>query len=85
MALDFGHILLAVTNQETGQVKFFDYYEQQPHETSTVKVNADAERLAEHAALTIRTTPEQAQAMIDAIKYLERNPLPIMPFVGVLV
>ena len=71
-----GHILLAATNQETGQVKFFDYYEPEPHETSTVKVNPDAERLAEHAALTIRTTPEQAQAMIDAIRYLERNPPP---------
>ena len=73
---DFGHILLAVTNQETGQVKFFDYYEQEPHETSTVKVNPDAARLADHAALTIRTTPEQSQAMIDAIEFLERNPPP---------
>ena len=71
-----GHILIAATNQETGQVKFFDYYPQEPHESSTVKVNPDSKRLAQHAALTIRTTPEQAQAIIDAIEDLEKNPPP---------
>ena len=80
--LNRGHILLAVTNQETGQIKFFDYYEPGPHENSTVKVNPDAERLAEHAAVTIRTTPEQAQAMIDAIEELEKNPPPYNVFRG---
>ena len=79
---DFGHILLAATNQKTGQVKFFDYYPRQPHESSAVKVNPSAERLAEHAALTIRTTPEQAQAIIDTIEELEKNPPPYSVFRG---
>jgi RHS repeat-associated protein len=69
---DFGHILLAVTNQATGAVRFADYYPKgnkpgfgpAPGEMNQ---NETADRLKQHAALTIQTSPEVAQKLIDAI------------------
>ena len=69
---DFGHILLAVTNQATGAVRFADYYPEgnkpgfgpAPGEMNQ---NETADRLKQHAALTIQTSPEVAQKLIDAI------------------
>jgi RHS repeat-associated protein len=69
---DVGHILLAVTNQATGAVRFADYYPKgnkpgfgpAPGEMNQ---NETADRLKQHAALTIQTSPEVAQKLIDAI------------------
>ena len=76
---DWGHILIAVTNQKTGQVKFLDYSSESGRDkpwTESVRGvmgTVSSEGLRKHAALTIRTTPEQAQKMIDAIEALEKN------------
>src|SRR5271165_2005640 len=69
---DYGHVLLAVTNQATGAVRFADYYPKgnkpgfgpAPGEMNQ---NETADRLKQHAALTIQRSPEVAQKLIDAI------------------
>jgi RHS repeat-associated protein len=74
---DAGHFFMAVTNQATGQVKFLDYYPQGDKgwlpKAGSFNQNMTEERLKQHAALTIRTTPEVAQQMIDAIESREKN------------
>jgi RHS repeat-associated protein len=68
---DYGHIFIAATNQQTGKVKFLDFY---PEGSKTVlNQNMTAERLNQHAAITIQTTPEVAQKVIDFIEKLEKN------------
>jgi RHS repeat-associated protein len=74
---DFGHMLVAATNQQTGKVKFLDYYPAGNKGFSggpgIINQGVTAERLKQHAALTIRTTPEAAQKVIEAIESLEKN------------
>jgi RHS repeat-associated protein len=74
---DAGHFFMAVTNQATGQVKFLDYYPQGNKgwlpKAGVFNQRMTEERLKQHAALTIQTTPEQAQQMIDAIESREKN------------
>jgi len=75
---DTGHILLAVTNQATGAVRFADYYPKNGNKDSFLPVagglhDLNSDRLKEHAALTIQTTPEVAQRVIDAIDALSNN------------
>ena len=71
---DAGHVLLAVTNQDTGEVKFLDYGpSKKTGKAIPLQGSPDAERLGKHALLTIQTTPEEAQKMIDYINYLERE------------
>jgi RHS repeat-associated protein len=76
---DFGHLMLAVVNQSTGQVRFLDFALRKDDKNSSFPVAASVttsmsiERLREHAALTIQTTPDMAQAMIDAIDQLEAD------------
>ena len=79
---DFGHILLAVTNQATGQVRFVDYYPATPtgdkshlwQEEAGGLHLVDSQRLSEHAALTIRTTAEVAEMLITKIDELAKTP-----------
>jgi RHS repeat-associated protein len=72
---DFGHIMLAVTNQATGQVRFADYYNQNGNTFSGPGVmnQPTAERLKEDAALTIQTNPGVAQELINDIDTLTGN------------
>jgi hypothetical protein len=71
---DAGHVLLAVTNQQTGQVKFADYYPKGAKgftpAPGEMNQGETSDRLKQHAALTIRTTPEIAQKLIDRIDAL---------------
>ncbi len=68
---DYGHIFIAATNQQTGKVKFLDFYPQGSQ--SVINQHMTAERLNQHAAITIQTTPEVAQKVIDIIEKLEKN------------
>jgi RHS repeat-associated protein len=71
---DAGHVLLAVTNQQTGQVRFADYYPKGAKgftpAPGEMNQGETSDRLKQHAALTIRTTPEIAQKLIDRIDAL---------------
>jgi RHS repeat-associated protein len=74
--LDFGHIMLAVTNQATGQVRFADYYNRNGNTRTgpgVMNQQETVERLKGDAALTIQTNPEVAQKLIDAIDALSQN------------
>lgn len=68
---DFGHVLLAVTNQATGAVRFADYYAAAGKTampgSGEMNQGMTAKRLKQHASLTIQTNPEVAQELINAI------------------
>jgi RHS repeat-associated protein len=81
---DYGHVLLGVLNQATGKVDFLDYYP--AHGTNgigqgpgTFNQGDMAERGAQNsegtfASLTIQTTPEAAQKVLDLIAQLKSSP-----------
>jgi RHS repeat-associated protein len=74
--LDFGHIMLAVTNQANGQVRFADYYNANGNTArgpGVMNQQETAARLKGDAALTIQTNPEVAQKLIDTIDALSGN------------
>ena len=69
---DFGHILIYVRNDETGEAAYFDYY---PGDNSaTVIGNVDQSRIDKHASFTIETTAEQEQAILNAVKDFQNSP-----------
>ena len=75
---DFGHVLLAVTNQATGATRFADYYPKNGNKESFLPVpgglhDLSSDRLKGHAALTIKTNPEVAQKVIDAIDAVSKQ------------
>ncbi len=76
---DFGHIFLAVTNQATSAVRFADYYPEGGNKrtygpaTGEINQRETSEQLKDHAALTIKTTPEIAQKLINAIDSLSKT------------
>jgi RHS repeat-associated protein len=61
---DFGHIFVHVRNSQTGKGAYFDYY---PDDKASVIGKVDQQRLDDHSRLTIQTTPQQEQKMLDAI------------------
>ena len=75
----YGHILLAVTNQAKGAVRFADYYPKGGDKNTLKKVPGEmnqgvtSDRLKNHAALTIQTTPDVAQKLIDAIDTMNKQ------------
>jgi hypothetical protein len=70
--LDFGHILIYVRNDETGEGAYFDYY---PGDNSaTVIGNVDQKRIDAHASFTIVTSAAQEQAILDGIKDFQKSP-----------
>ncbi|MGH7744132.1 MAG: RHS repeat domain-containing protein [Candidatus Dormibacteria bacterium] len=83
---DAGHILLAVTNQATGAVRFADYYPKGANKgllpaQGEMNQGVTSDRLKQMAALTIKTTPEIAQKLIDAIDALSKQtPTFAIPF-----
>jgi RHS repeat-associated protein len=82
-AMDFGHIMLAVTNQATGAVRFANYYNQNGNTASGPGVNGPvtADELKNYAALTIQTNPEVSQELINDIDALTGNtPNYLFPF-----
>jgi RHS repeat-associated protein len=79
---DFGHIFIAAFNQNTGHVGFLDYYPNGGtnsfgHGAGTFNPGNMQDRAAQSdqfATLTIRTTPEQAQKVLDLIEKLKKSP-----------
>lgn len=83
---DFGHIMLGALNQATGKVGFLDYY---PHGNTNGYGSGPgaynqgnmSDRAAENAqgkfaTLTIQTSPEEAQKVIDLINALKNGSTP---------
>jgi RHS repeat-associated protein len=77
---DFGHIFIGALNQNTGEVGFLDYYPQGhgngPGEFNPGNMQDRANTSNQFAALTIRTTPDEAQKVLDLIKALKNGPAP---------
>jgi RHS repeat-associated protein len=83
---DFGHIMLAAFNQSTFQVGFLDYYPKGQADSlgrgeGVFNLGNMQERAAQAAAgafatLTIRTTPEEAQEVLNQISRMTNGPAP---------
>ncbi|MFZ1010367.1 MAG: RHS repeat-associated core domain-containing protein [Candidatus Sulfotelmatobacter sp.] len=83
---DYGHIMLGALNQATGKAGFLDYYPagnvnglgQGPGAFNTGNMSERAEQNAEakFATLTIQTSPEEAQKVIDLIEALKNGSTP---------
>jgi RHS repeat-associated protein len=81
---DFGHIMLGVLNQDTGRVGFLDYYPGAGGNSlgsgpGVFNPGNMGERGAQDAAgqfatLTIRTSPDEAQKVLDLIGKLKNGP-----------
>jgi RHS repeat-associated protein len=83
---DYGHIMLGALNQASGKVGFLDYYPagkvnglgqgpgafNQGNMSERAQQNADGK----FAMLTIQTSPEQAQKVIDLIEALKNGSTP---------
>jgi RHS repeat-associated protein len=70
---DFGHVFIYVRNEKTGRSGVFDYYREAGK--SAVHRSVDAARRDAHAGLSIPTTPEQADKMLDKMDALTKaNP-----------
>jgi RHS repeat-associated protein len=83
---DFGHIMIGALNQATGKTAFLDYYPagkvnglgqgagafNQGNMSERAQQNADGK----FATLTIQTSPEQAQKVINLIEALKNGPAP---------
>jgi hypothetical protein len=80
--MDFGHVFLGVLNQSTGQVGFLDYYPRNGMDSFGAGAGAFnlgnfQDRAAQnYASLTIQTTPDQAQQVLDFIKRIESGDPP---------
>jgi RHS repeat-associated protein len=75
LTTDFGHLFVGALNQKTGQVRFLDYWAGSgPPGPGVVNRNMTLDRLREHASITIQTTPEVAQKVIDQIDKIMANP-----------
>ncbi|MFN7947647.1 MAG: hypothetical protein U0Z53_20020 [Blastocatellia bacterium] len=67
---DWGHILLYVRNDATGESAYFDYY---PEDDYSVLGAVDQARIDAHASLTIETTPEQERAILEGIREMQQK------------
>jgi RHS repeat-associated protein len=85
-ALDFGHIFLGALNQSTGQVGFLDYYPAGKTDsfgagpgafnTGNMQSRADEVAAGKYASLTLQTTPEEAQKVLDQISRMLKGSVP---------
>jgi RHS repeat-associated protein len=83
---DFGHIFLGVLNQNTAQVAFLDFYPkggtdsfgsgEGAYNLGDMQDRAAQVAAGAYATLTIRTTPDQAQAVIDQISHMTNGSAP---------
>ncbi|MCZ2149022.1 MAG: RHS repeat-associated core domain-containing protein, partial [Bryobacterales bacterium] len=81
-AMDFGHVFVGALNQQTGEVSFLDYYPKNGTDSFGFgagefnRGNFQDRAGQNYASLTIQTTPEQAQKVIDFIKPLVSRQAP---------
>ena len=78
-ATNFGHLFIGAFNQKTGQVGFLDYYPKRgtdslgrgPGTFNNGNMQDRASQADQFATLTIRTTPEEAQKVLNLIDKLK--------------
>jgi RHS repeat-associated protein len=81
-SMDFGHVFLGALNQQSGEVAFLDYYPKNGTDSFGFgagefnRGNFQDRAGQNYASLTIQTTPEQAQKVIDLIKRLINGQAP---------
>jgi hypothetical protein len=83
---DYGHILLGVLNQQTGKTGFLDYYPKNGADslgrgpgafnTGNMQTRADEAAAGKYATLTIQTSPEQAQEILNKISAMTNGSAP---------
>ena len=66
---EFGHILIYVKNDETGQSAYFDYWGTDDQVYAVIN-GVDEDRIKAHASLTIQTNATQEQAILNGIKQI---------------
>lgn len=67
--------MIGALNQNTGQVRFLDFYPKDGQwPRGEMNGNMTLDRLREHGSITIQTSPEAAQKVIDKIDKLMKNP-----------
>jgi hypothetical protein len=75
LTADFGHVFLGVLNQNTRNVRFLDYWAASgPPGRGVVNSAMTLDRLRDHASITIQTSPEAAQELIETIDKIAANP-----------
>lgn len=67
---DMGHLFIYVRNDETGESAYFDYYVQDGY---TILGKVDEDRLKNHASLTVETSADQEQAILNGIKEMQET------------
>lgn len=81
LQMDFGHVLIGALNQSTGKVRFLDFWGETqatgtgaPRVPGVVNSSMTLERLREHGSITIQTSPEAAQKVIEEIDKIAAKP-----------
>lgn len=67
---DWGHILLYVRNDATGEAAYFDYF---PENDYSVLGAVDQARIDAHSRLTIETTVEQERKILAGIREMQQK------------
>lgn len=67
---DWGHVILYVRNDETGEAAYFDYY---PEQEYSVLGAVDQARLDAHASLTIIASAAQERKILDGVKEMQQR------------
>jgi RHS repeat-associated protein len=72
---DYGHILIYVRNDETGESAYYDYIATGDYNNfgTTQLAGVDQKRIDRHASITIETTASQEQAILDGIKTAQQS------------
>jgi RHS repeat-associated protein len=72
---DYGHILIYVRNDETGESAYYDYIATGTYNNfgDTKLSGVDQDRINAHASITIETTASQEQAILDGIKAAQQS------------
>ena len=72
---DWGHILIYVKNDETGESAYLDYIATGDRNNfgATQLNGVTQERIDAHASITIETTGSQEQAILDGIKSMQQS------------
>jgi RHS repeat-associated protein len=83
---DYGHIFIAALNQQTGQTGFLDYYPKNgtnglgqgagTFNTGDMQSRAAEAAAGKFATLTIQTSPEEAQKVLNQISAMTSGPAP---------
>jgi RHS repeat-associated protein len=83
---DYGHILLGVLNQKSGQTGFLDYYPKSGADslgrgagafnTGSMQERAEQNAAGKFATLTIQTSPEEAQKLLNQIANMTNGSVP---------